>query len=108
MYQLQTSAGTFSPRLTAYHRDSLYTGLDYESGTPAYRSDAYIDPVTLWGFRLSYIPDAEMSLNFTAFVDNFTDETYFQGGFSQYGTVGSSQLVLGPGRIYGLEATIDF
>jgi outer membrane receptor protein involved in Fe transport len=108
MYEIKTTIGAFVPRLSAYRRDRLFTGIDYEAGSPQYRDAAYIDAVTLWGFRFSYTPKIKTSMNFTAFVDNLTDETYFQGGYSQFGAVGDSQYVLGPGRSYGLEAMLQF
>ena len=105
MYDLDTSIGLFVPRLTAFYRDEIYTGVDLAGvNTEA----AYIDDVTLWHFRLAYIPADLPDLNVGLFVKNITDEEYFQGGFTVAETLGAAALTQGPGREYGIEATYNF
>ena len=42
------------------------------------------------------------------YVDNITDEDYFQGGFSNTESLGAGSFVLGAPRSYGIEAYISF
>jgi iron complex outermembrane receptor protein len=48
------------------------------------------------------------ALNLTLFIDNLTDETYFQGGFTVAQTLGAATLTPGAPRTYGLEMTYNF
>jgi len=105
MYDLDTSVGLFIPRLTAFYRDEIYSGVDL-AGVDADAS--YIDDVTLWSFRMAYIPADLQELNVALFVKNLTDEEYFQGGFTVAETLGAAALTQGPGREYGIEATYNF
>ena len=105
MYDLDTEIGLFIPRLTGFYRDEVYTGVDL----PALDSESsYIDDVTLWTFRMAYIPADLQELNVSLFVKNLTDEEYFQGGFTVAETLGAAVLTQGPGREYGIEATYNF
>ncbi len=108
MYILETELGQFAPRLSMYYRDSLYTGLDARAWEPQFRNRTTIDDVTLWNFRLGYTPGQEENILVTLFVDNLTDENYYQGGFSNTESLGAGSYVLGPPRTYGLEALIRF
>lgn len=106
MYDLDTDIGLFIPRLTGFYRDEIYTGVDLAGAE--YKDAATIDDVTLWSFRLAYIPADLQELNVSLFVKNLTDEEYFQGGFTVAETLGAAILTQGPGREYGLEATYNF
>lgn len=100
---LTRSTGIWSPRLTVYHRDEVYIGLDstasdYDQSTlPAY---------TLLNARLNWSPDRHW--NFAAFVDNVTDKEYYQGGFAVTQALGAAIVVQGAPRMYGLEASYEF
>jgi len=92
------------PRLSLYFRDDVYTGID---DLATQYASSYIEDVTLLSFRLAYYtPDND--INLVLFVDNLSDEDYFQGGFSQSGALGAATLVKGSPRSYGLEATYYF
>jgi iron complex outermembrane receptor protein len=108
MIFLPTEIGTFTPRLSMYYRDSLYTGLDATAWDSQFRDLATIDDVTLWNFRLGYTPVNNDNIQLWFFVDNLADENYFQGGFSNTESLGAGSYVLGAPRTYGLEASISF
>ncbi len=104
-YDWATDYGMIIPRFTAYHRDEIYTGIDYIS--PEF-DVATIDAYTLYNLRVAYIPAELDSLNVTLFVDNLTDEDYFQGGFTVAASMGAATLSKGPPRTMGLEANYTF
>lgn len=108
MAVLPTSYGEFAPRLSMYYRDKLYTGLDATAWDPAFRDRATINDVTLWNFRLGYTPPDRDDIQVFLYVDNFTNESYFQGGFSNTESLGAGSYVLGTPRSYGIEASIAF
>jgi outer membrane receptor protein involved in Fe transport len=103
---LPTPVGEFAPRLSMYYRDSFYTGLD--ASASQFEDLATIDDVTLWNFRLGYTPPGRDNIQVWLYVDNLTDENYFQGGFSQTDALGAGSYVLGPPLTYGIEAAITF
>jgi outer membrane receptor protein involved in Fe transport len=105
---LPTAIGDFAPRLSMYYRDELYTGLDATAWDPEFRDLATIDDVTLWNFRLGYTPINKDNIQVFLYVDNLTDESYFQGGFSNTESLGAGSYVLGTPRTYGIEASIAF
>jgi iron complex outermembrane receptor protein len=105
---LPTAIGDLAPRLSMYYRDELYTGLDATAWDPAFRDRATIDDVTLWNFRLGYTPINKDNIQVFLYVDNLTDESYFQGGFSNTESLGAGSYVLGTPRSYGIEASIAF
>jgi outer membrane receptor protein involved in Fe transport len=105
---LPTDFGDFSPRVTMYYRDELYTGLDATAWDPQFRDRTTIDDVTLWNFRLGYTPPNRDNIQVILYVDNLTDENYFQGGFSNTESLGAGSYVLGEPRSYGVEASIAF
>ncbi|CAA0125538.1 Pesticin receptor [Halioglobus japonicus] len=108
MAVLPTAIGDFAPRLSMYYRDSFYTGLDATAWEEAFRDSATIDDVTLWNFRIGYTPANHENIQLWLYVDNLTDEQYFQGGFSNTESLGAGSYALGPPRSYGLEASITF
>jgi iron complex outermembrane recepter protein len=108
MALLPTAIGEFAPRVSMYYRDSLFTGLDAIAGQPEFRDAATLPDVTLWNFRLGYTPANHDNIQVWLYVDNFTDENYFQGGFSNTGPLGAGSYMLGSPRTYGLEASISF
>jgi iron complex outermembrane recepter protein len=105
---LPTPIGEVAPRLSMYYRDSFYTGLDATAWDAEFRDRATIDEVTLWNFRLGYTPINNDNIQVWLFVDNLTDEQYFQGGFSNTESLGAGSYVLGTPRSYGIEASIAF
>ena len=108
MVILPTAIGDFAPRLSMYYRDSFFTGLDATAWDPEFRDLATIDEVTLWNFRVGFTPTDKDNIQLWLFVDNLTDENYFQGGFSNTESLGAGSFVLGTPRTYGLEASIAF
>jgi outer membrane receptor protein involved in Fe transport len=108
MVLLPTAIGEFAPRLSMYYRDSLFTGLDAIAWNTEFRDLATIDDVTLWNFRLGFTPTHHDNMQLWLFVDNLTDENYFQGGFSNTESLGAGSYILGAPRTYGLEASISF
>ena len=108
MIILPTEIGVFTPRLSMYYRDSLYTGLDATAWNSRFRDLATIDDVTLWNFRLGYTPTDSGKVQLWFFVDNLADENYFQGGFSNTESLGAGSYVLGAPRTYGFEASVTF
>jgi len=108
MVILPTPVGVFAPRLSMYYRDSFYTGLDATAWDPEFRDRATIDDVTLWNFRLGYTPPDREDVQLWLYVDNLTDENYFQGGFSNTESLGAGSYVLGQPLSYGIEAAISF
>jgi len=106
MYDIDTDIGLFIPRLTAFYRNDIYTGVDLKGAE--FEDGATIDSVTLWNFRMAYIPTDLQALNVAMYVKNLTDEKYFQGGFTVAETLGAAILTQGPGREYGVEATYNF
>ncbi|MEZ5502470.1 MAG: TonB-dependent receptor [Halioglobus sp.] len=108
MVIVPTAIGDFAPRLSMYYRDSFYTGLDATAWDAQFRDLATIDDVMLWNFRVGYTPTNNENIQLWLFVDNLTDENYFQGGFSNTESLGAGSYVLGPPRTYGLEATYTF
>ena len=107
MVILPMSIGELAPRLTMYYRDSFYTGLDATAGS-TFEDLATIDDVTLWNFRLGYTPANRENIQAWLYVDNLTDENYFQGGFSQTDALGAGSYVLGPPLSYGIEVAVNF
>jgi iron complex outermembrane receptor protein len=108
MALLPTAIGEFAPRLSMYYRDTLFTGLDGIAGQPEFKDVATIPDVTLWNFRLGFTPANHDNIQIWAYVDNLTDENYFQGGFSNTGPLGAGSYILGAPLTYGLEASISF
>ncbi len=108
MVVVPSAIGKFTPRLSMYYRDTLYTGLDATAWQSEFRDRATIDDVTLWNFRLGFTPANKANIQLTLFVTNITDENYFQGGFSNTESLGAGSYVIGPPRTYGLEASISF
>jgi iron complex outermembrane receptor protein len=104
---LPTPIGDITPRLSMYYRDSFYTGLDATAGA-GFQDLATIDDVTLWNFRLGYMPANRDDIQVWLYVDNLTDENYFQGGFSQTDALGAGSYVLGPPLSYGVEVSVTF
>ncbi len=105
---LQTHLGDFAPRLSMYYRDKLYTGLDATAWQAQFRDRATISDVTLWNFRLGYTPPERENIQIFLYIDNLTNENYFQGGFSNTESLGAGSFVLGEPRSYGIEATVSF
>ncbi len=105
---LPTAIGDFAPRVSMYYRDELYTGLDATAWDPRFRDRTTIDDVTLWNFRLGYTPANRDNIQVFLYVDNITDENYFQGGFSNTESLGAGSFILGEPRSYGIEASISF
>jgi iron complex outermembrane recepter protein len=108
MVILPSAIGDFAPRLSMYYRDSFFTGLDATAWEPEFRDLATIDDVTLWNFRVGFTPAKKDNIQLWFFVNNLTDENYFQGGFSNTESLGAGSFVLGTPRTYGLEASIAF
>ena len=108
MVILPTAIGDFAPRLSMYYRDSFYTGLDATAWDEAFRDSATIDDVTLWNLRVGYTPANKDNIQVWLYVDNLTDEQYFQGGFSNTESLGAGSYALGPPRSYGIEASLAF
>ena len=102
MVLVPTALGEFAPRLSMYYRDSLFTGLDAIAGEPQFRDLATIPDVTLWNFRLGFTPANHDNIQVWLFVDNFTDENYFQGGFLEYRAIG--RRILSAGTAANLRA----
>ena len=108
MVIVPTEIGDFAPRLSMYYRDSFFTGLDATSWESEYRDLATIQDVTLWNFRVGYTPADHDNVQVWLFVDNLTDENYYQGGFSNTESLGAGSYVLGTPLTYGIEASISF
>lgn len=108
MVVLPTEIGVFTPRISGYYRDSIYTGLDATAWDSQFRDLATIDDVMLWNFRLGYTPSKIDTVQLWFYVNNLADKNYFQGGFSNSESLGAGSYVLGPPRNYGLEASIRF
>jgi iron complex outermembrane receptor protein len=108
MVIVPTAVGDFAPRLSMYYRDSFFTGLDATAWDSAFRDRATIDDVTLWNLRVGFTPANHDNIQLWLFVDNLTDEQYYQGGFSNTESLGAGSYVLGQPRAYGLEASISF
>lgn len=103
MYQWMTPIGLIMPRLAYYHRDELFTGIDFKA--VEYES-SYVDALDMFNARLSWIPSETFRL--TAFVDNLADREYFKSGFSVSAALGAATLVQGNPRTFGLEVALDF
>ncbi|MBB3048569.1 outer membrane receptor protein involved in Fe transport [Litorivivens lipolytica] len=102
-YNWMSSVGLIVPRLSLYHRDELFTGIDflaveYESST--------VDALTLVNARLNYFPSEKFRV--AAYVDNLTDEEYFKSGFAVSALLGAATLVQGTSRTIGMEFSYDF
>jgi iron complex outermembrane recepter protein len=108
MVIVPTEFGDFAPRLSMYYRDSFFTGLDATSWESQYRDLATIPDVTLWNFRVGYTPADHDNVQVWLYVDNLTDENYYQGGFSNTESLGAGSYVLGTPMTYGIEASISF
>ncbi len=108
MVIVPSAIGDFAPRLSMYYRDEMFTGLDARAGDPEFVDLATIADVTLWNFRVGYTPTDKDNIQVWLFVDNFTDEQYYQGGFSNTESLGAGSFVLGTPRTYGIEATYAF
>jgi iron complex outermembrane receptor protein len=102
-YNWVTPIGLLAPRVQAYHRDALFTGLDYRA--IEYPSST-IEPLTLWSARLMYAPHPAVRIS--GFVNNLTDEHYFKSGFSVSAALGAATLVQGEPRTYGVEVAWEF
>ena len=76
--------------------------------TSEYRDLATIQDVTLWNFRVGYTPADHDNVQVWLFVDNLTDENYYQGGFSNTESLGAGSYVLGTPLTYGIEASVSF
>ena len=102
-YNWMSPVGLIVPRLSLYHRDELFTGIDflaveYESST--------VDKLTLVNARLNYFPSEKLRVS--AYVDNLTDEDYFKSGFAVSALLGAATLVQGTARTFGMEFSYDF
>jgi iron complex outermembrane recepter protein len=108
MVIVPTEIGEFAPRLSMYYRDHMYTGLDARAADPEFTNLTTIGDVTLWNFRVGFTPANRENIQLWFFLDNFTDEHYYQGGFSNTESLGAGSFVLGTPRTYGLEASMTF
>ena len=129
MYDWETPIGLVQPLLSVYFQDEIYTGIDGTSwlGNPSvegsgpafdasqppvastdrtFRDVATLDDYTLWNFRLGYYPSEQLRVSL--FVDNLTDEFFYQGGFTAAASAGATLPTIGSGRTYGLEASYRF
>ena len=91
------------PRLSARYRSELFTGIDYKA---VEYSNAYIDELWLWDFRLNWTPAENLSV--TAYVENLTDEVYYRSGFAVSALLGAGTYVQGDPRNAGLEVAWRF
>ena len=99
MVIVPTAIGDFAPRLSMYYRDSFYTGLDATAWEARFRDRATIADVTLWNFRVGYTPANHDNIQVWLFVDNLTDEQYYQGGYSQTDALGRRRLTSSGHRV---------
>ena len=102
-YHWLTDLGIFVPRLSARYRSELFTGIDYKA---VEYSNAYIDELWLWDFRLNWTPAENLSV--TAYVENLTDEVYYRSGFAVSALLGAGTYVQGDPRNAGLEVAWRF
>ena len=114
IYEIDTNIGIFTPRLTLYFRDDVYTGIDDVSNgiegdprTDGFEDISTIDSYTLLNFRLAFAP-LDDKFNITFYIDNLADKDYFQGGFTVAATVGAANLIKASPRAFGLEASYNF
>lgn len=103
MYQWMTPIGLVMPRLSYYHRDELFTGIDFKA--VEYES-SYVDALDMFNARLSWIPSETFRL--TAYVDNIADKEYFKSGFAVSAALGAATLVQANPRTFGLELAVEF
>ena len=92
-------SGSLTPRLSYYWRDEIFTGID---GVAPEHESSWIDAQGTWNFRLNYsTPTNKFQL--TAFVNNLTDEFYYDGGYAIPQSYGAALHVIARPRTYGLE-----
>lgn len=94
-----------SPRLGWVYQGENYTGID--AGADRYDRST-INDYLVYNFRISYDPGFTDAFKVAAFVDNITDEEYFQGGYTVVGNLGASARIKAPLRTWGFEATYNF
>ncbi len=100
-YDWDTEYAVITPRVSGFYKDKIYTGLD-----PAafiYEEQATLDAYTLWNARLAFVPHALENLEVAVFAQNITDKTYFGTGTVEAQRLGTTSVIRGRPRTYGID-----
>ncbi|MFT4518651.1 MAG: iron complex outermembrane receptor protein [Halioglobus sp.] len=105
-YDWDTDIALITPRVSGYHKDEVYTGLD-----PAaflFEEEATLDDYTVWNARIAIQPKAVEGLEIAIFVQNLTDEFFYGTGTIESARVGVSGNVRGKPRAFGVDMFYSF
>lgn len=100
-YNWDTEYALVTPRISGFYKDKIYIGLD-----PAaffYEKQATLDDYTLWNARLAVVPHALENLEVALFVENVTDKTYFGTGTVEAERLGTTSVIRGKPRTFGID-----
>lgn len=103
-YELATDLGTFVPRVDVSYTDEIYYGIDSGSWA-AYQDDharAGAPSSTVANARLTWLSSSG-DFSVSAYVNNFTDEEYQEGGSAAADTLGTFIITPASPRTWGLE-----
>jgi outer membrane receptor protein involved in Fe transport len=97
--------GTVTSRIDAYYRDEIYVGIDDLSWDR--RDETTLDAYTVANARISWLsPDEKFKVG--AWVNNLTDEEYFDGRVGVLGLIGAMMKSKMPPRTYGVDFRYSF
>jgi outer membrane receptor protein involved in Fe transport len=104
-YEMNGPAGTFIPNISMSYRDEMFVGIDYDS---AKHAETTLNDFTLFNAHMRYIPNGWDEFEITLFVDNITDEDYFDGGFATTSNIPATIASKGAPRTYGMGLNYYF
>ncbi|NQX89233.1 MAG: TonB-dependent receptor [Halioglobus sp.] len=100
-YDWQVEDVLVRPRVSGFYKDKVYTGLD-----PAaflFEDQATLDAYAIWNARLAFVPSALESLEIAIFAQNLTDKKYFGTGTVEAARLGTTSVIRGKPRSYGID-----
>jgi len=104
-YTLDTSLGTFVPRLDYSYVDEIFMGLD--AGAGQNRDQSTFDDYGLLNARVGWRgPNGRFEG--ALYATNITDELYFFGAAAVGDSTGAFQTTSAPPRMYGMEFRYNF
>jgi iron complex outermembrane recepter protein len=105
IHTAETDYGRFTTSISGYYRDEIYVGIDDLSWD--LRKETTLDSYTVGNARIAW-QSPNSSWQVAAWINNFTDEEYYEGRVGVLGLVGGMGATKSPPRTYGLNVRYDF
>jgi len=104
-YTLDTTLGTFVPRIDYSYVDDIFMGLD--AGAGQNQDQTTFDDYGLWNARIGWT-SPEGRVEAALYGTNITDEFYYFGAAAVADSTGNFMRTAGLPRMYGLELRYNF